>query len=104
MRGLFEDNKVTFTSLNESFESSQALGRAMLKLVLAFTELEREQTAERTRTALRARAERGLWNGGHPPLGYDSEGNGHIKINEVEAELVRRIFAKYEETRSTNSV
>jgi site-specific DNA recombinase len=101
---LFEENGVTFTSLNESFDTSQALGRAMLKLVLVFAELEREQTAERTRTALRARAERGLWNGGHPPLGYDSEGNGHIKVNEVEAELVRGIFAKYEETRSTNSV
>ncbi len=101
---LFEDNGVTFTSLNESFDTSQALGRAMLKLVLVFAELEREQTAERTRTALRARAERGLWNGGHPPLGYDSEGSGHIKVNEVEAELVREIFAKYEECRSTNTV
>lgn len=101
---LFEEHGVQFVSLNETFDTSSALGRAMLKLVLVFAELEREQTAERTRTALRARAERGLWNGGHPPLGYDSEGSGHIKVNEVEAELVRGIFAKYEESRSTNTV
>lgn len=98
---LFEDNGVQFVSLNETFDTSSAVGRAMLKLVLVFAELEREQTAERTRTAMKARAERGLWNGGHPPLGYDSEGNGHLTINPAEAELVKLIFARYEEMRST---
>lgn len=98
---LFEQHGVQFVSLNESFDTSSAIGRAMLKLVLVFAELEREQTAERTRSAMRARAERGLWNGGHPPLGYESEGNGHLRIHPEEAILVRLIFDKYLELRST---
>ncbi len=101
---LFEENNVQFVSLNESFDTSTAIGRAMLKLVLVFAELEREQTAERTRLAMRARAERGLWNGGHPPLGYDSEGNGHLTVNVVEAGLVKLIFDKYLELRSSTQV
>jgi len=76
----------------------------MLKLVLVFAELEREQTADRTRQAMQARAERGLWNGGSPPLGYDSQGNGHLDINAHEAELVKLIFDKYLELRSAPQV
>ncbi|TNE87274.1 MAG: recombinase family protein [Deltaproteobacteria bacterium] len=98
---LFEEHEVRFVSLNETFDTSSAVGRAMLKLVLVFAELEREQTAERTRLAMRARAERGLWNGGRPPLGYDGESGGHLAVNSEEAKVVRLIFAKYPEIRST---
>ena len=76
----------------------------MLKLVLVFAELEREQTADRTRIAMQARAERGLWNGGAPPLGYDSDGNGHLSINENEAAVVREAFEKMPELRSVREV
>ncbi len=62
----FEARNVQFVSLNESFDTSQPIGRAVLKLVLVFAELEREQTADRTRVAMQAGAERGLWNGGAP--------------------------------------
>lgn len=75
--------------VTETFDTSSPVGRAMLKLVLVFAELEREQTADRTKAAMAARAERGLWNGGSPPLGYDSLGNGHLRINEEEAVSAR---------------
>jgi site-specific DNA recombinase len=101
MHRLMEEHGVKFHSLNEHFDTSSPVGAAMLKLVLVFAELERAQTAERTKVAMRARAERGLWNGGAPPLGYDSQRNGHLLVNEVEAELVRLIFSKYVELRST---
>ena len=100
----FEAKNVQFVSLNESFDTSQPIGRAMLKLVLVFAELEREQTADRTRIAMQARAERGLWNGGAPPLGYDSDGNGHLSINEGEAAVVREVFEKMPELRSVREV
>ena len=38
--------------------------------MMALAEFERTQTSERNRDATAARAERGLWNGGHL-LGYD---------------------------------
>jgi site-specific DNA recombinase len=101
---LFEQHDVKFVSLGESFDTSTATGRAMLKLVLVFAELEREQTAERTKAAMRARAERGLWNGGPPPLGYDSLNNGHLAINEREADIVRLVYEKFIELRSVPKV
>ena len=101
LHSLFEKHEVRFVSLNETFDTSSPVGRAMLKLVLVFAELEREQTAERTRQAMRARAERGLWNGGAPPLGYDSSGSGHLTVNEDEAALVRLAFDKYLDLRSS---
>ena len=99
-----EDHGVRFVSLNETFDTSTALGRAMLALVLVFAQLEREQTAERTRDSARARAERGLWNGGYPPLGYDSAEGGRLVVNEDEVALVRLIFDQYLELRSTHTV
>lgn len=101
---LFEKHQVQFASLNETFDTSTPVGRAMLKLVLVFAELEREQTADRTRVAMQARAERGLWNGGPPPLGYTSLKNGHLEIEPHEAELVRLIFDRYLESRSSPDV
>ena len=100
----FEARNVQFVSLNESFDTSQPIGRAMLKLVLVFAELEREQTADRTRVAMQARAERGLWNGGAPPLGYDSDGNGHLSVNEAEAAVVREAYERMLELRSVREV
>lgn len=100
----FEARNVQFVSLNESFDTSQPIGRAMLKLVLVFAELEREQTADRTRIAMQARAERGLWNGGAPPLGYDGDGSGHLAVNEPEAVIVREAFEKMTELRSIREV
>ena len=97
---LMSEHVVEFVSLNESFDTTSAVGRAMLKLVLVFAELEREQTAERTRDAAAARAQRGLYGGGHPKLGYDSKGGGHLEVNEVEAALVKLVFEQYQEIRS----
>ena len=96
----FQQHGVRFVSLNESFDTTTAVGEAMLKLVLVFAELERKQTAERTQTAMQARAERGLWNGGAPILGYDSEGAGKLAVNDAEAAVVRAAFEKMLELRS----
>ena len=98
---LLEKHHVQFQSLNETFDTTTAMGMAMLKIVLVFAELERAQTAERTKVAMKARAERGLWNGGSPPLGYTSLENGHLEVHATEAEIVRLIFDRYTELRST---
>ena len=100
LQEFLEQHEVGLHSLNESLDTTSPLGRAMVKLLMVFAELEREQTADRTRQAMTARASRGLWNGGRPPLGYDSDGNGHLAVNEEESRLVRTIFDKYVELRS----
>lgn len=104
MQRLFTEHEVRFVSLRESFDTTSPIGAFAIKLLLLVAELEREQTAERTRIAYEQRARRGLWNGGHPPLGYVSDGHGHLLVVEKNAALVRQIFDRYLELGSVNRV
>ena len=50
--GMYEelkDHRVTFISMNEQFDTSTAIGEAMLKIILIFAELERNMTGCRSR-------------------------------------------------------
>lgn len=61
---------VTFVSKNEQFDTSTAIGEAMLKIILIFAELERNMTSERVTATMINRASNGVWNGGRVPFGY----------------------------------
>lgn len=61
---------VTFISKNEQFDTSTAMGEAMLKIILVFAELERKMTSERVTATMLSRASNGKWNGGRIPYGY----------------------------------
>ena len=91
---------VTFVSKSEQFDTSTAMGEAMLKIILVFAELERNMTSERVTATMISRAAAGQWNGGRIPYGYDYDGND-FTINEDEASTVRIIHDQYEEIRST---
>ena len=97
----FDELDVKIISLKEQFDTSTPIGRASLKILLVFAELERETTSERTRDSIRARAQRGLWNGGPPPLGLSSDGHGHLMVVPEEAALVIIIYEKFVELGST---
>lgn len=88
--------QITFISRNEQFDTSSAIGEAMLKIILIFAELERKMTSERVTGIMIARAKKGLWNGAQMPLGYtwDSKTKFPI-INSKEAETVRFMFSSY---------
>lgn len=96
---------VTFISKNEQFDTSSAMGEAMLKIILVFAELERKLTAERVYAVMLSRAEKGLWNGAPVPLGYDfDEENKFPIINTKESETVKFIYDSYEKTKSSGEV
>lgn len=65
---------ITFISKNEQFDTSSAMGEAMLKIILVFAELERKLAGERVYSIMLSRAEKGLWNGATVPLGYKWSG------------------------------
>lgn len=96
---------VTFISRSEQFDTSSAMGEAMLKIILVFAELERKLTAERVYSIMLSRAEKGKWNGANVPFGYvwDDE-TKFPKPDPIESEYVIAIFNKYLETRSALSV
>ncbi len=88
---------VNFVSKNEQFDTSTAMGEAMLKIILVFAELERKMTSERVTAVMYSRASNGQWNGGRTPYGYKYTKKSNIfTISEPSASIVRRIFRLYE--------
>lgn len=88
--------RVTFVSKNEQFDTSTAIGEAMLKIILVFAELERNMTSERVTATMISRANNGLWNGGRIPFGYNYDPNTkQFSINEEEAAICRIIKDDY---------
>lgn len=96
---------ITFISKNEQFDTSSAMGEAMLKIILVFAELERKITGERVYSIMLSRAEKGLWNGTTVPLGYKwSKEIKYPVIDENEALTVQYIYNLYEKYASTSQV
>ena len=92
---------VAFVSKNEQFDTSTAVGEAMLKIILVFAELERKMTAERVTAVMLSRANNGQWNGGKIPYGYSySTETKEFSPDPVEAKIVQTIYDVYEEKRS----
>jgi len=100
-----KNHRVTFISMNEQFDTSTAIGEAMLKIILIFAELERNMTSERVTGIMLDRAENGLWNGARMPVGF--RWNDETKYPEPdpdEVKVVQFIFDEYERTRSALQV
>ncbi len=98
----FKDYGATFVSKNEQFDTSTAIGEAMLKIILIFAELERNMTSERVTAVMLSRAEQGHWNGGRPPFGYRWDKDvKEFSIIESEAVVVRTIYEMYRSERSS---
>ncbi len=96
---------VQFISKMEQFDTSTAMGQAMLQIILVFAELERKLTAERVYSLMLDRASKGLWNGAPVAIGYEwDDENGKVVINESEAETVRLIYDLYERTGTSVAV
>lgn len=93
--------RVTFVSKNEQFDTSTAIGEAMLKIILVFAELERNMTSERVTATMISRANNGLWNGGRIPFGYDYDPDSMtFSIREDEAAICRMLKDDYIKNRS----
>lgn len=85
---------VALVSLNESLDTTTAMGRAMLGVMAVFAQLTREMIAENVKDGLMRRAQSGRYIGNKDgPLGYryDPESNS-LNIVTEEAETVRLIF------------
>jgi site-specific DNA recombinase len=93
----------SFVSVTQSFNTATSMGRLTLNMLLSFAQFEREVTAERIRDKIAASKRKGLWMGGNVPLGYDPDGRT-LKINEVDARIIRTIYDLYKEHRNIRIV
>jgi len=91
---LLDEHGVTFVSITQQFNTTTSMGRLTLNILLSFAQFERELTGERIRDKFLQSRQRGLWMGGHPPLGYDVR-NRKLMVNDAEASLVRDIFHRF---------
>jgi site-specific DNA recombinase len=72
---LFETNKLTFVSIQESVDTSSASGRLFHNIIACLSEWERGVISERTRDALRYKRRNGEL-AGEVPYGYSVNGDG----------------------------
>ncbi len=93
---VFNPAGVAFTSLNENLDTATPMGRAMLGIMSAFAQLERETIRERTRMGMKERVKGGLWmGGGRTPFGYDYDREKGVLVPNADAETVRKIYQLY---------
>ncbi len=89
-------NGTEFISLNENLDTSTSIGRAMLGIMSAFAQLERETIRERTRMGMQKRVEAGFWmGGGKIPFGFDYDKNSGKLIKNKDAQTVKKIYELY---------
>ncbi len=93
---VFNPHGVAFTSLNENLDTATPMGRAMLGIMSAFAQLERETIRERTRMGMKERVKEGLWmGGGRTPFGYDYDRTRGVLVPNSDAQTVRKIYELY---------
>jgi site-specific DNA recombinase len=91
---VFERHGVSFVSVTQAFNTTNSMGRLTLNILLSFAQFERELAGERIRDKFAASRRKGIFMGGHPPLGYDVR-DRKLVVNPAEAELVRLIFRRF---------
>ena len=79
---VFDQHKVTFVSVTQSFNTTTSMGRLTLNILLSFAQFEREVIGERIRDKFAASRKRGMWMGGCPwRCGRDNEINAlHLSL------------------------
>ncbi len=100
---LFDRHGVSFSAVTQQINSATSMGRLMLNILLSFAQFEREVTGERIRDKIAASKAKGMWMGGTPPIGYDVN-QRQLVINDAEAQIVRSIWRRFVELRSTTEL
>lgn len=100
---LFQKWNISMVSYTENFDTTTAMGRAMIGIVGIFAQLEREMTSERVAANMQQMAVEGKRTC-HSVLGYDRKGKYSFSINEKEAEYVRFCFEEYLKRKSLSEV
>ena len=100
---LFDEFRVSFVSITQSFNTTSSMGRLTLNVLLSFAQFEREVIGERVRDKIAASKRKGLWVGGPVPLGYRCL-DKKLEIVPDEAEAVRTIFTRYLELGSIGAL
>ena len=91
-----------FVSVNEHFDTTSPMGRAMMGIIAVFAQMERETIQQRVKDNYYYRIQDGRWAGGPAPYGFK---NARTELNvptlepiETEIEVVKNVYALYNGT------
>lgn len=96
---LFDKYNIKLKSMSEEIDTTTASGRMTTNILMSVAQGEREQISENVHSTMYERAMKGLRNGAVAPYGYDLI-DKQLVVNKTEAEIVKRIYALYQENRS----
>lgn len=85
-------HNVGLLSLSETLDTTTPFGKAMIGILSAFNQLERDNIRYRTMMGKQAKKEKGGFLGAPMLTGYKYAGNDKVEIDEKGAEYVRLIF------------
>lgn len=89
---MLQEHDVELVSVHEQFDTTTAIGKAFLAILMVVASLESDLASERIRDSVEHRRRRGIFVG-IPPFGYDRE-NGKLVLNE-DAPMVRLAIELY---------
>lgn len=84
----FKERGVAFHSINEKIDTESATGKFFLTIIAAFSEMERDLIAERTREALAHKKRIGEWCG-RAPFGFKIK-NGVLVEDPEQMRIIRK--------------
>jgi DNA invertase Pin-like site-specific DNA recombinase len=100
---IFDGSGVSFVSVTQQFNTTSSMGRLTLNVLLSFAQFEREVTAERIRDKIAASKKKGMWMGGHVPIGY-RVADRKLIVDDASADRVRHLFRRYVELGSVTAL
>ena len=92
---LLEEYNYSLESIAEEINTSTANGKFFIRMLTILAQLEIERTSERTKFGLVGAAKKGHLSG-RTPLGYTKlDKSKDLIIDEIQADVIRRIFRLY---------
>jgi DNA invertase Pin-like site-specific DNA recombinase len=93
-----------FTSMQESFDTTTAMGRFVMDIIQRIAQLESEQIGERVFFGMKQKAKEGKGLlGFNAPYGFEFN-EGKLVVNDVEAEIVKEMFSLYRDGNSLRKI
>jgi DNA invertase Pin-like site-specific DNA recombinase len=84
----FKDGQNILLSVHESVDTSNAMGRMVLNILMSVSQWEREAASERTQAVKAHLKTSGAYAGGWPPYGYELDEDGNLIENAEEAAIL----------------
>jgi site-specific DNA recombinase len=93
---IFDAAKIAlWTPDGAKYDGSSAAAKMTRSILAAAAEFERDMISERTREGAAGKVERGVYNGGPVPFGYELGESGGLVVCEAEAKWIRHMFQRY---------